>query len=248
MKKLVPTKRVKKITAWSYSRLTTWEECPFKAKMKFIEKVEEPEGPALSRGRAMEDAVYAYLFKRGVTKVPPDGQLFADMLKALKKMASGVLNNREMAFDRDWKPCDWKDWDRVYVRVKMDLLWLSTSQDPFKPPVSQKRSCIRVADLKSGRIYEDKLDQLHLYLVSALCLDDGTLPMMPDVSQADMWYLDQGETRGKSMLRRDLPAAKAAWDERVAPMLADESFLPTPSFRCTRCYLSKKRNKGPCQY
>lgn len=253
----MPIKKVKRITAWSYSRLTAWEECPFKAKMKFIEKVEEPEGPALARGRAMEDAIYGFLFpkhdgllkkaKARLIKLPASGELFPEELDALKKIASGVLNNRELAFDREWRQCDWKDWDRVYVRIKMDLLWLSSLKAQFKEPTSKRDACLRVVDLKSGKIYEDKLDQLDLYLVAALKLEPGVLPMTADVAQAEMWYLDQGETRVATMMRHDLPKKLAAWDKRVAPMLADESFLPTPGWQCKRCYLSKTKG-GPCVF
>ena len=38
---------------WSYSRLTTWEQCPLKAKLKYIDGLKEPGSPAMDRGTAI---------------------------------------------------------------------------------------------------------------------------------------------------------------------------------------------------
>jgi hypothetical protein len=219
---------------------------------KHIEKVKEPEGPALARGRAMEDSVYAFLFgkTKKIPKVPEAGKSFAEELTALRKIAKGVLNNRELAFDRDWQPCRWDDWDRAWVRVKMDLLWASDGAHAFQEPTAKGATVARVADLKSGKIYEDKLDQLDLYKVVALLIPVGVLPAV-DLACSQMWYLDQGETRPdgswSSLMRADLPKELKRWEKRVKPMLLDEAFIPKPGWHCKYCHLSKSKG-GPCPY
>jgi hypothetical protein len=104
-----------------------------------------------------------------------------------------------------------------------------------------------VVDLKTGRIYEDKLDQLDLYNLAALCLDESIITHQPKVSYAEMWYLDQGETRERSLLIGEVEKAKAYWAKRVKPLFADKSFLPRPGQHCKWCHLSKSKG-GPCPY
>lgn len=248
----MPIRRKRKFTSWSYSRLTEWEACPFRAAKKHLEKVKEPEGPALARGKLIEAEVYDFVFKKGKT-VPKSGALFKEELTKLQKIARAVLNNRDLAFDRDWKPCAWDDWDRAWVRIRMDLLWAASLEDPFKLPTKATKGVgIYVSDLKSGRIYEDKLDQLDLYKATALLLEPGFLSNLElDVALSQMWYLDQGETRPAgswdSLTRAELPKALKKWEKRVTPMLLDEAFVPKPGFHCKYCHLAKTKG-GSCPY
>lgn len=244
----MPTKLVKTFKSWSYSRLTAWEECPFRAKLKHLDKVPEPEGPALARGRAIEDELYAYLFDKKVKRLPASGERFAEELAALRKIAKYVLNNRDLAFDRDWKPCRWDDWGRAWLRVRMDLLWASDPDDPFKLP--KRFAAYRVVDLKTGKVYEDKVDQLDLYKLTAHLVEPGLLPAS-DVALSQLWYLDQGETRPdgswSSLLGPGVTRAKAYWERRVRPMLLDEAFVPRPSVKCKWCPHAKNKG-GICPY
>lgn len=246
----MPRRVIKTFKAWSYSRLTEWEQCPFRAKSKHLDKVKEPEGPALARGRAIEEKVYSYIFDPKVKMVPDEGKTFDVELAAIKKIARSVLSNRDLAFDRDWRPCAWDDWQNAWLRVRMDLLWASGREDPFQLPSKRAGAVARVADLKTGRIYEDKLDQLDLYRVTALLLPEGVLPPV-DLAASQMWYLDQGETRPDgtwaSLVRSQAPRELQRWAKRVKPMMLDEAFLPRPGNHCKWCHLAKAKG-GPCPY
>jgi hypothetical protein len=90
----------------------------------------------------------------------------------MRKNRKAVLSQRDMAFDNDWKPVDWFA-KNAWVRIKMDLL--------LEEPSVQggKHWRVHVVDLKTGRIYEDKLDQLDLYNLAALCLDESIITHAP---------------------------------------------------------------------
>jgi len=216
-----------------------YEQCPFKAARKHLDKMTEPDRGALARGREVEEAVYAYIFRRAKS-LPAAGARFPEELAALRKIHRSVLSNREMAFTRDWKPCDWFASD-AWVRIKMDLLWEEAL------PGSKRYTRAHVVDLKTGKIYEDKLDQLDLYNLAALLLGDDLLPSAPDTAFAEMYYLDQGETRDRSLVRSGVAKAQRHWEQRVRAMFADASFLPKPGMYCRFCHLRKDAG-GPCPY
>ena len=240
----MPIRVVKQFTAWSFSRLIEWEECPFKAHQKHILKNTEPDKPVFQRGRDIEEAAYKYIFSKTPLPLPKSCTAFPDEFKLMRKQRKVVISNHDMAFDKDWRPVEWFS-KSAWVRVKMDLL--------LEEPLGLSRGGkykhwrVHVVDLKTGRIYEDKLDQLDLYNLAALCLGDEIITHGPQVSFAEMWYLDQGETRERSLFLTDVAKAKAYWAKRVKPLFADKSFLPRPGQHCKWCHLAKS-NGGPCPY
>jgi hypothetical protein len=236
----MPIKIIKQFTAWSFSRLIEYEECPFKAHQKHILKNTEPDKPVFQRGRDIEAEAYRYIFDKKPVPLPASCQAFPDEFKFMRKNQQVVLSQRDMAFDQDWRPVDWFA-PNAWVRIKIDLLLEELA------PGSKKHWRIHVVDLKTGRIYEDKLDQLDLYNLAALCLGDEIITHGPQVSFAEMWYLDHGETRERSLFLTDVAKAKAYWAKRVKPLFADKSFLPRPGMHCKWCHLSKNKG-GPCPY
>ena len=235
----MPIKVVKRFTAWSFSRLIEYEECPFKAHQKHILRNTEPDKLVFQRGRDIETEAYAYIFDpKG--KLPKSCEAFPEEFTLMRKNRKAVLSQRDMAFDVNWRPVDWFAKD-AWVRIKMDLL--------LEEPTGKTKQHWRahVVDLKTGRIYEDKLDQLDLYNLAALCLDESIITHHPQVSFAEMWYLDQGETRERTLFLKDVAKAKAYWAKRVKPLFADGAFLPRPGNHCRWCHLSKTKG-GPCPY
>ena len=47
---------VRRITTWSYSRWTTYEDCPARARYKFLDRLPDPSGPGEDRGTALHKA------------------------------------------------------------------------------------------------------------------------------------------------------------------------------------------------
>lgn len=255
----MPTKQVERITSWSFSRYATYEECPAKARYKFIDRRKEPGSKAMDRGGDVhllaEHAVKGTVpalgdFKslgeaeateaiRALKARKPPAHLsnFAEEFAAVRK-TRGAAAELELAFTREWDPCDWRDWNRAWLRVKIDLLIPPAAPDYV----------VRVVDHKTGRVKSGGYgEQLELYAI-------GGMLRYPQAKTADtrLWYLDAGvivpeEDKEATFQRRQLPKLIKVWEARVAPMLSDTVFAPRPGPYCRYCHF-RKSNGGPCPY
>ena len=123
----------KKIRSWSYSRLLDFESCPYKAKLKIIDKIPEPERP-LPPGKtehANDRGTRIHLecenFVQGKGPFPAEMKHFEAELKSIQaRYKKGhVALEGEWGFDRNWQPVDWKI---AWLRVKLDVSVMLTQQ------------------------------------------------------------------------------------------------------------------------
>ena len=154
--------RVKKFTAWSYSRLRDYTECPFKAYLKYLEKIAEPPNPAMNRGSDIHTKAEEYI-KGGIARLPKELKLFDSLFKDLcgrfKKKVHGMTVEETWAFTRDWNPTVWNDWAGCALRIKVDVAY-------------PEDNALIVTDWKTGKnnsrfkdVYEEQIE---------LCvIDDG---------------------------------------------------------------------------
>jgi len=230
----MPIKAVQRFTAWSFSRLSDYEDCPFKAKLKHLDKKREPDSPAMKRGTDIH--ADAQRFSIGADKVLPESlKLFADEFKGLRKRKSTLAVEQQVAFNAKWEPVDWFS-PEAWVRVVLDCTFDAT----FKGS-----GLVRVViDYKTGKIREESLEQLDLYAIASFSNEGGAKIKRCD---AELWYLDAGEIKDRSYTREGAEALKKTWGKRVAPMMADTTFKPKPGNACRWCFHSKSKG-GPCKY
>ncbi len=222
------------IDAWSYSRLSTWKECPYLAYLKYVEKRKEPDNPAQARGHAIHKAAEDFVVGRVKTLIP-ELVKFKKEFAALRK--AGASAERELAFTSSWKLTDWfaknsgpeRD---AWVRIKIDAT------------LFRKDRSALIVDYKTGRQYmPDHEDQLELYAVAAFLLE----PEVETVRCED-WYVDSGAKLERTYTReKDLARLLKKWNDEVAPMMADTTFPKNPSSKCRRCHF-RQSNGGPCTY
>lgn len=218
---------------WSYSGLTTWEGCAYKAKLKQLDKLKEPSSPPMERGNVIhkegEDCA-----KNLVKTAPKSFGRFGKELLALRKTAPVVETT--MAFDRRWVRVPWNAWDKVWVRVKMDL-----------HKFTETTKTLVVIDYKTGKDKSEiegneNKDQMDLYGLAGMLA-------YPDVKviTTRLWYVDHGTeaTDTVQITPKSLAAAKKRWEKRVAPMMADTHFAKSPSRLCSYCHF-RASNGGPC--
>jgi RecB family exonuclease len=112
------------IKSWSFSRYTTYRQCPLKFRLSYIDKY--PQGPkseALERGDRIHKQAEAYL-KGAVRTVPAELKNAAPELKeiraAAKQMGAKVSVEETIALRSDWSPTTWDDWDGCWLRIKID--------------------------------------------------------------------------------------------------------------------------------
>lgn len=240
---------VKNVTAWSYSRYADFKECPFKFKCKHIDRIKEPPNAAMERGSQIHKLAEDYI-KGTIKRIPKELKTFEALFKGLRKDCQKALGGVEVegqwGFDANWQPVGWSDWNRCWLRVKMDVV--------RKPPGLGK---VWIDDWKTGKLRDFNIEaykeQLSLYALAAFKRDD-TL----EAANVSLKYLDTGDMYPSddelgyyTYYAKDVPVLEKDWKKKVNPMFKTKTYRPTPSNTCQWCHY-RKDNKanggGQCKY
>jgi len=218
---------VSTIKAGSFSRLQIYSECPYRAKLAFVERVPEPERPPLpdgkeypnDRGSRIHD--YAENLVRGIEGfeeyVPPLIN-FKEEFEVLKRLyQDGQLLMEDLwLFDDGWNslPSDLPPYDpRIWLRIKIDAF--AISQDGTRGVV---------IDHKTGKRYGNEIkhgEQVQLYALSVFL-------RFPEIEHltTELWYLDLNEIQPFNISRRHGLKFLKKWNERMLKMTSDTEFKP----------------------
>lgn len=216
-----------RIVAWSNHRYTTYQQCPHKARLMFIDGHKTEPSPAMEAGLALHKEAERYLLN-GCSKVPAILKPFAKELKELRR--AKAKPEVEWAFDKNWKIVDWFSKD-AWLRVKSDVLCV-------------KGSTLRLIDHKTGKVREEEhKQQLELYAL-------GGFLALPEITEvlAELWYYDSNHVIASTFMREELESLRQTWLERTARMLNDTSFAPTPNFMCRYCDFRKASGRELCEF
>lgn len=224
-------KLTKYFTSWSFSRLQDWRKCPFFAACKHLRKIKEPGNDAMARGSAIDT-----LAKQWASSAPAVKAIPAE-LKLFRKEFTEVRKHKDMqadpdwSFTRSWGQTTWNNWAECWLRVKVDLTYLT----------NQLRRLV-VIDYKTGQIKESHDEQLKLYAPAGMLIH----PTVEEV-ETKLWYLDHGVETVKIYKKSELKGLIAYWEQETKPMLADRRFSTRPGDYCRWCFY-RKSNGGPCKY
>ena len=231
------------ITSWSYSRYTTYKQCPRKAKFTMIDKIKEPKSPAMERGIKVHTDIEHYI-KGTMRELTPEALLLKREIKALKELHNAAPNKVHVedswAFRKDWSLTRFNDWAGCWLRVKLDAGHYE----------GEHGTTYIVTDWKTGRFYPNDVEayvqQLEIYAL-------GAFLQMPwiDTVKCRLAYVDSGtfypNEDGTVFERDQLESLKALWVKRVAPMFKDKDFAPRPNDKCKWCFFSHQ-NGGTCEF
>lgn len=217
------------LKTWSHTRLGVFDQCKYQAKLKYIDKIPEPERPlppgktehANDRGSRIHDAAERYI-KGGIELIPELKHFAPEFMKAREYYAiKQATTEGDWGFDRNWNPVAWMSSD-VWCRIKCDLVVLL-----------DKKTAV-VVDYKSGKRYGNEVkhgEQMQLYVI-------GTLLRWPGVETVttELWYVDLNEM-ASATYRRDQGLRFVKNFERRADLLTScEDFPPNPNqFSCRWC-------------
>ena len=207
-----------KQTAWSYSRLNNFENCPKKFWHESVRKdVPFEESEAMRYGKLVHKALELRVSKG---KPMPLNLRYLDKYAKLLADAKGdKLTEQQLAIDNNFNPCGWFD-KQTWCRAILDLAIV-------------KGTHAIVFDYKTGKISSD-FTQLRLAGVLLML----HMPELQTVELAYLWTKDKKITKYEFTLTRDdiktvvlemMPRIKKY--ERAHRM---ESFPARPGFLCKR--------------
>lgn len=226
--------------ALSHSRLSDFNQCPLKFKLKYIDKaenfkVEADKSPHLVRGSNVHKALETYVVKinAGEEGIRPSSlkeveetkpfinQLFCDYQKVYPEL--------QVSINQDWNNVEWFSKDSYY-RAIFDVIAL-------------KPKSAFVGDYKTGKLtnYTPEGGYGQLELASAIALS-----LWPEAEYVDTSYIyvDHREVITKKYTRDDLPRLKAHFIAEHEKVNSEEKFNPKINEHCKWC----NANKDQCSY
>ena len=103
-------KQLGPITAWSYSALKVFEECPYRSYIQRVKKVPEPSSPAADRGSHIHQEAEDYV-KGELGELPDSLKKFKDDFEELRHLyaEAQVELEGEWGFTKEWEACGWME-------------------------------------------------------------------------------------------------------------------------------------------
>ncbi len=209
-----------KLTAFSFSRLNNFEECPKKYYAISVAKShKEPETEHTTYGTEVHLA-FANYFKRG-SSLPLHMTQYTKYLAEIKKYPGTFITEQKLAINAAYEATGWFD-DDVYCRIISDLTILNGTNAVMW-------------DWKTGKIKDDFL-QLRLAGAVMFLL----VPELQRIVLAYFWLKNKKITK-EVMTRDEMPGV---WStllpriQRYQDAHAALSFPPKPSWLCGYCPLT----------
>lgn len=220
------------IKSWSYSKLTDFEQCPLKAKLKHVDRIPEEKAPAAERGTAIHQL--AEDFVRGLLPVlPKELAKFSDEFLSLRKQmeAGQVSLEGEWGFDKNWEVTDYKT---AWLRMKLDA----------RSHITPNKAV--VVDYKTGKRYGNEIkhgEQTVLYGLAEILRE----PQIDEVT-VELWYLDVDELHTQTFTRGQILKYLPTFEKRGSAVTSATSFPARPNvFSCKWCPFGPAKG-GQCEF
>lgn len=230
------------LSTWSFSRLSVFEQCPYRAKLAWIDRIPEPERTLppgkkehpLDRGNRVHEA--AELYVKDNVSLLPELRAFEPEYARLREMyqQGKVSLEGEWAMDREWAPVAWRD-NNAWLRLKLDAFVRVSDYTGV------------VIDYKTGQKFGNEVkhaDQGALYqLVSFL--------RYPDLERihVEFWYLDKDDIYKATYSREQGMRFMKNFMERALKMTEADEFPPKANaYTCKWCPYGKNVGNNACQY
>lgn len=217
------------ITSWSYSRLTDFEACKFRAYLKYDQKIPEPERPlppgksehANDRGTRVHEGCELYV-KGEIDQMPPEAEKHfgpqIDLIKHLHEEGQVSLEG-EWGMDDEWNISDWRS---AWFRLKLDAF------------VSVTDTQAVVIDYKTGKKWGNEIkhgEQLQLYAITSFLRHPDLITV-----DAELWYLDVNEVTRVTYEREQALRLRQKFHNRAIKLTTAKDFPPNPNiYSCRWC-------------
>lgn len=220
------------IRSWSYSRLTDFESCPYKAKLKYVDRLAEQKAPAAERGTQIHQLAEDFVVGK-IKDLPKELVKFTDEFAALRAqyLAGSVSLEGEWGFDKDWNITDYKT---AWLRMKADAVITKTPDHAI------------IVDHKTGKRYGNELkhgEQVQLYGIAALLRNEHIMRVT-----VELWYLDLDDLHSATYTRTQALKYLPQFEKRGLAITRATAFPPRPNiFSCKFCSFGPAKG-GQCEY
>jgi CRISPR/Cas system-associated exonuclease Cas4 (RecB family) len=225
----------------SFSLWSTYHQCPFKYKQKYLLGVKEPfSGPAAERGTKIHLMIEEYIknYKQvmpwdeagGAPGVPKLGHEhpMTGVLQRYRNWPNGMRHvERKFGFDIDWYPYPADNDDTAYVAV-FDIAAVANG-------------VVEIGEWKSGKPYPSHFDQRTFYGLAGLKLWPHAHKVQVTTYYADM----TSEAKRITLTPDNERELQDTWESRRETIANDRIMAPRPNEKCNWCFY-RKSNKGNC--
>jgi CRISPR/Cas system-associated exonuclease Cas4 (RecB family) len=214
------------LKTWSFSALSTFEQCPYRSYLTRVEGAKEPSGTAADRGTKLHGYIEDYIQGKE-PELHNEIKHFVPLIDDLRaKHEEGTVEvEGNWAFDRNWNQTDWSSPD-TWGRVKLDAI-------EFEGETSAV-----IIDWKSGKKFGNEVKHATQLVVYAI----ATFERFPDLEYLTgmMAYIDKNEELKGSYTRELAMQLKPKIEQRALAMTTAIEFPPKPSQQnCRWCHLKK---------
>ena len=218
--------------ALSYSRLSTYEQCPMKFNSQFLKKdyPDDSKNIHFIKGEKKHKQLQNYVQCKNdptMVKMMYDGDVAAatKIVDALVDAGFSLQAELKLAVDNNFKPCDWFAKNTMY-RAIIDVLGL-------------RNEIAMAGDWKTGKYREyDAKSTGQLHLTSAVIL--AHCPSVEEVRTA-YFFIEQKQTLQRKFSRdmMDNGLTKPFY-EAFETVNADKEFAPKKNEYCGFCMIKSK--------
>jgi hypothetical protein len=208
---------------WSYSSLTKYEQCPYRAFLSNGKRIKEPSGPAAERGTGIHDQLEKFV-KGEVDELPKEitkrgrEKIYEDLRD--RYIDGSAFPEAEWSYSMEWEPVPW---DEAWNVFKIDMV------------VRDSPTSLKIRDYKTGKRFGNEMKHIEQCLMYAV----AGFWQYPEVEhiQTDVDYIDEGViTLVKNYSRDQAMLFHPRIHKRGIAMTTATEFPPKPSsHNCKWC-------------
>ncbi len=196
--------------SWSFSRLTDYETCPYRFKLKYLDKHKEETSEAATRGIDHHNALEQYVLRYS-EEYP--AKYLKETIDQLRD--KNPIIEDKWGFTPQWELCDWYS---AWVRIIPDAYYM-------------ENETLTIIDFKTGKTNPIKhTAQGQLYVIGGF----NKFPI--NQIKTEFYYLDNGEILTASYKREQLTTLQKNWNLRAERLTTTRSWNPKPNkWSCKYC-------------
>lgn len=231
-----------KSRSWSLTSVKTFEQCGFKAKLKYVLHEKERRGPAATRGTDLHRSIELFV-KKEIKELPEELTFYTSFLQGITNYET--YPEHSIKLSSDWNKTTGEGWVKAVLDLQVILYPKETERNPEIVSGIPPKEAI-VYDWKTGKIYPEHHEQKTLYSLLTFC----EWPTVQRVRAVHV-YLDSRKNREEIFDRDQVQQLRDYWTNKAQRFLNALSYpdelIPNPGRHCIWCGYRREVG-GPCRF